>query len=345
MLKFSNRPGLIGLDIGSDQVKAAQLVRASGRWVEHASATFARSNRHQVLTVSEAEQIVDALCRLGFTGRKAALAVPAEALAVSLLELPPETPQAPRERLVRMEIARVQKLSPDNLSCCWSELPHSEHRTGTQTLCWAMRHEVVEPALDALEHAGLEVTRMEPGAIALWRASAPMLTDPSRISAVADIGAGAARLILLHRGQVVHERVLPDWGAQSLVQTLSEKWSAPEPLARGAMCRYGVASGEATGVLALDTAGTLGGLLDEMIEQIALSFSFVSHQYPDAELGPLLLTGGVAGMPGLPEVLAEGLQIQVVPLTSGVLIDGCRAPSSTGLVAYGLAMGEGMPDA
>ena len=343
---FSNkRPGLIGLDIGSQTVKAAQLFVQSKGWSSHAMTSFARREPGTAVSVHEAEFIADVLRRRGFVGHRVALSAPDDAAVTALLDLPPENAQVPRERVVRMEIARVHQLAPDAFSCCWSQLPATSAgaRTG-QVLCWALPHERVHPVLASLEHAGLETLAIEPMSIALQRACKAMLQDPTRISAVVDMGASAVRLVLMHQGCVVHERVLSEWSGRTISQSLSQKWSAPEPLAERAMQRYGVAHDGAVGLLALETAGTITGLFEEMIEQISLSFSFVSHQYPEAELGPLLLTGGVAGMPGLAGLLSEGLELQVVPLTPGVLVADRQAADASAdasvVIAVGLAMQE-----
>ncbi|XAL98858.1 pilus assembly protein PilM [Phycisphaeraceae bacterium D3-23] len=342
---FYAKPGVIGLDIGSQCVKAAQLIRHSKGWSANALAAFKRREPGAALSTGEALGIADVLRRRGFVGDRVALCAPEDTVVRAVLDLPPENAQVPRERIVRVEIARTHRLSPDGFSCCWSQLPASAHNaTPGQALCWALPYEKISPTLSALDRAGLQASGVEPNSAALARSCGAMLSDPSRISAIADLGASAARLVLLHQGRVVHERTLAEWSGDKIASVLSEKWSVPEPLASRAMERFGVDTGGATGLLASETAGTITGLLEEMVEQVTLSFSFVSHQYPEAELGPLLLTGGVAGMPGLAGLLAEGLELQVVPMSPAVLLAQCpegRAATSSAMVsAVGLAMQE-----
>ncbi len=347
MKHWARQPGLIGLDIGRRTVKAAQLTRRGKRWASHALAVFARRQADAPVSENEAVYIADVLRRRGFRGGRVALSAPQEALVSSLLELPPANASVPRERIVRMEIARVQRVAPDGLTCCWSELPSSEHAgTSTQALCWGLVHEKAAPLIDTLGRAGLEATRVEPGSIALQRGCAQMLSAADRISAIADLGAGGVRLVLLHQGRVVHERLLPDCGASALVAALSEKLETPPVLAERAMHRFGVDKEAAGTALAVETASTINNLVDNMIEQVSLSFSFVSHQYPSAELGPLLLTGGIAGLPGLAAAMAEGMELQVVPITPGVVVDAVDVTSdsldASLLTAIGLAMGQGV---
>lgn len=342
MMGLTNRPGMIGLDIGRRWVKAAQLTGKGASRSAHALAVFDRRQPDAPVTVGEAGHIAEVLRRRGFRGSRVVLSAPPGALVSSLLDLPPAKAEVPRERIIRAELSRVHKLAPDGFSCCWSDLPSSANGGGgAQALCWGLRYDMADAMLSALTSAGLEVVGVEPTSLALHRACRPMIQNDEQISAVADLGASSARLVLLYRGRVVHERLLPEWGGGALVRAISEKLEAPEVLAERAMCRYGMGGAEQGGLLASETTGTLAGMLDEMVEQVSLSFSFVSHQYPEAELGPLILTGGGSGMPGLAPALAEGLQLQVVPLTPGVMVEGTadRASGCPSVVAaLGLAM-------
>ncbi|MEM9413970.1 MAG: pilus assembly protein PilM [Planctomycetota bacterium] len=340
-----SRPGPIGLDIGSDTVKAAQLIRNGEGFSAHALASFARREPGAPLSAREAVGIADVLRRRGFVGSRVALSAPEESVVRGLLDLPLKSTEESRERIVRMEIARVHRLPADSFTCCWSQLPAPTYNTGQQqALCWALTHASIDPVLSSLDSAGLKVAAIEPMSAALSRSCASHIPDWTRISAIADLGASSVRVILLYQGRVVHERRLTEWSGAKIADALSEKWSAPRPVAQRAMQRYGVERGGTAGVLASETAGTIAGVFDEMIEQITLSFSFVSHQYPDAELGPLLLTGGVAGMPGLAGLLAQALQLEVVPVAPAALLSDCpqgdAASSSAAVAAVGLAMQE-----
>ncbi|MFI4860498.1 MAG: pilus assembly protein PilM [Phycisphaerales bacterium JB063] len=343
---FKAKPGVIGLDIGNRNIKAAQLIRHGGGWSAHALATFRRREPGQPISSAEAYGIADVLRRRGFQGNRVALSAPEDAVLSSVIDLPPDNAQVSRDRVVELEVARVHRLKPDTFSYCWSPLPKSANQAALgQALCWVLPYERISDGLSALEQAGLRPTGVEPKSAAVYRGCEAILSDPSRISAVGDFGSGAARLVLVHQGRIVHERALADWSGDAISSALAEKWSAPVPLAQRAMERYGVDHGGATGLLPSETSGTISGMLEEMIEQVTLSFSFVSHQYPEAELGPLLLTGGLGGMPGLAGELAGGLELQVVPITPAVLLSHCgegRAAASTSLVsAIGLAMQEG----
>lgn len=346
MSGWMRQPGMIGLDIGRRTVKAAQLTRRGDRWSVVALASFARRQADAPVSDNEAAYIAEVLRRRGFCGKRVALAAPQDALVTALLDLPPVNPTIPRERVVRMEIARAQRVAPEGLTCCWSELPATDNASAnTQALCWGLQHEKAAALIDGLERAGLEASRIEPTALALQRGCAQMLPAADRISAIADLGAGGVRLILMFQGRVVHERLLPECGASAMVAALAEKLEAPAALAERAMHRFGVEKESASTALAVETASTIGTLLDSMVEQVSLSFSFVSHQYPRAELGPLLLTGGIAGIPGLAAAMAGGMELQVVPITPGVVVDAADPTSDTLdaslLTAIGLAMARG----
>jgi len=253
-----------------------------------------------------------------FVGSRVVLSAPQDSVVFSALDMPPASSNVPRQKIVDVELARTMGLVPGSFASGWWDMPEaaSGGSVGSKVIAAALEHSHSEPLIAALEAVGLHVDKIEPATLALGRIGIALGVDPNMISAIADFGDKAVRLTLLHRGVVVHHRELPDWGLAAITSAVEERLSATPDLARLALWRSGVdADG---GGIAQETSRTISAMLSDLVDEISLSFSFVSHQYPEAELGPLLLTGGGASIPQLDESLGRALQIetQIVPATS-----------------------------
>lgn len=340
---LSPRNGLIGLDIGHRRIKAAQLSRGKARPVARAMACFDRLEPGQPLSAREARRIAEVLVRRGFVGNRLALAVPNDAVIEAVIDVPPAGSNAPREQIVRVELSRQHKLSPEHLEVAYWSLPNNDHAgQREQVMAVGFAHDQAAKLIGPLDGAGLEVARIEPASTAMVRGCQSSLTSVANISAIADLGASGFRLSLVFAGRVVHQRALPLAGCNELAKSLDDLVHADLQLAHSALRQYGIA-GSNTYDLGSAVEVRICPAIDELVEQIGMSFAYVSHQYPAAELGPLLLSGGAALLPGLASYVGERLGIPVYIATPSNHIDAGHVmaqdladPAAT--LATGLAM-------
>ncbi|MFN3166839.1 MAG: pilus assembly protein PilM [Phycisphaeraceae bacterium] len=301
---------LIGLDIGRSSVKAVQVTAQSRGPRLDGTLCIRRAQDGYGLQDDEAERLIRIMRRRGLDATRIALVAQSDALISTSINLPSADRGASRDAIVKMELTRAHRLVPGGFEYAWWDLPASASGGKVaQAHAVALQHAKVDPTLACIDRLGLEVARTVPGSVALQAAAQRRPIDPRRIVAVMDLGSRAAHLVLLHAGRVVHERDLPEFNATGLQQRLQEHTGVGAHLVTAALGRYGL-SDEPEGVICSELGVMLHEAVAELCEQIGMSFAFISHLYPDAELGPLLMVGGPASVPGLAQTLSRELELE-----------------------------------
>jgi Tfp pilus assembly PilM family ATPase len=322
MKNIGNRTSVIGLDIGRVSVKAAQVTLSEKGPRLDGVVRLDRSGSGHALGIDEAEQLMRTMQRQGMTATRVVLVAPADALVGGSLNVPPADSGVSRDKIVEMELSRTHKLMPGGFEMAWWDLPTpaSGSRIG-QVHALGLPHAAVQPSLEVMAETGLDVIRTVPGSLALLAAAQRHPIDPRCISAVLDLGSTCGHLSLMMAGRVVHERSLPDFNMSELCAATCEMLGIEPVAARYALSRFGIGD-SAEGAVACQTASLLTETLKPLAEEISMSFAYVSHLYPEAELGHLLLAGGGANLSGLSGALAETLELQTTAVAPDSLVSG-----------------------
>lgn len=333
---------VIGFDVGRDSVKAVQVsLNDKGPRLD-GCVKLARNSVGHDLGLDETQRLLRAMERRGLTACSVVLVAPTDALVGGSMTVPPAESGVSREKIVEMELSRTHKLSPGRFEMAWWDLPvpASGSRIG-QAHALGLPHSAVEGTLSVLTELGLDVVRTVPGSLALLAAAQRYPIDPRCIAAVVDLGSTRGHLSLMYAGRVVHERALPDFNMQLLCQQTGERLGVDRGVAAYALGRFGL-SDEPEGHAACETASLLSEAVQPLLEEIGLSFAYVSHLYPEAELGHLLLTGGGANLPGLPPALSDVLELQTAAITPKTLLNsegfGDEADDPALVAALGAAL-------
>jgi Tfp pilus assembly PilM family ATPase len=328
----------IGLDIGNRYIKAAQIT--AGRLT--AAVCLPRAHPGGPLDDAELRPIADAIRSGPFRGKSVVLAVPADKLLTSILELPPRTSGAPVDLLARNELARRHSVEPADIEmACW-DLPlpvRAANRTCVMAV--ACRTDAADAILAAVEANGLNVRAMDIHALAVGRACLPLLAETGDAGAILDIGWASSRLVLVYKNTVVYERNLPRCGVGALSKFLAGQREVGAEAAEGLLTSEGIraagANGSTAGGTAVLAADPLTAQLESMAGEVRVPLSYLASQYSDAAVRQVLLVGGGAGIPGLAEHLASRLDLRVRRVEPS---DLCGA-----LVAAGASTAQAMPAA
>ena len=371
----------IGLDLGARRVKAVQLEHGPEGPRIAAAAVAPRAGSGaggSIVTAAEVAGLADLLYRTGFDGRQVVLAAPSGQLLTSVMELPPRSAdarhQVPVEQIARMELARSHKVGPDTFEMgCWDLPPPHRNAKGTHLMAVGLPHAAAGVLLDAFEPSGLRVRSIDVASRALARACASAAAAGGQMTAFLDVGWGATMLTLVHRGAVIYDRALHDAGLAELHATVgrrvgldaecvdyllshadstdeggrtTDEGGVPE-FAPGSSFRLQPSSLPSDDPEAVDlpdeARAVLAAHADEVARELEVSFTYATHQYPDAAVGRLVLVGGGARLPGFARRLSGALGVPAGPVSpadlvgcDGPLLELCSSPALT--TALGLAM-------
>jgi Tfp pilus assembly PilM family ATPase len=331
-------------------IKAAQLARVRGRWQLRAAASLPRGgdpgfDGDRALDVATVARLADVLDRRGFDGRRVVLCVPPAKMESDMLDLPPRASGAPLEQIARSEMGRVAALQ--NLafeSACWDLPAPARASAATSVLAVAVRHSDADALVEPFDVQGLDVLALDTASWALARATSPCAGPPDQITAVVDLGFSGAVLALVSDGLVVYHRYLTEAGVGPLHHALIERFDAPEDAARSLLIDP---SPQVEPAAAAWIAKLIANYVDQLIEELQVSFAFAAHRYPALPLRKLLLTGGGAALAGLADGAHARLSVDVAVPCAKDLVDVppglCACETTTGLAtAIGLALhGQG----
>lgn len=329
--------GPIGIDVGSRWIKAVQISGHGAAAQLQCAAILPRAKSDAVPGETEIAQLIDVLDRQGFHGRRIVLAAPPGSLLSATVTLPPRGSGAPLEQIARMELARVHRCEPQQLSLAFWELPAAAHAggkpgEGTGALAVACAGQQADPLLDAFESVGFEVVGLDVQWLALRRACAPMLAETGgAATAILDLGAASARIIAMQQGVIVYERLLGESGTARITDQIKAKLQLDDEGIDYLLTEVGLADetdeaaepgaaserrqsrrdhgGEPD--LYKEPRRIIAEALDALAEDIATSLAYVVQQYRGGEVAGVLLTGGGAGIPGIAAHLASALQAKV----------------------------------
>lgn len=340
--RLSSTRSAVGLDIGRTTIKAAQVTGDDKGPRLDGVLCLKRTSDADMLDADEAAALVRAMSRRGMTATRIVMVAPTDALVGGSITVPPPDASVPRDQVVAAELSRTYQLAPGTFEYAWWDLPASGSgsRIG-QAHAVALPHGAVTSTLEHLESQGLETVRTLPSSLVLLAAAQRKPIDPRRISAVLDMGSRKAHLALMYSGRVVHERDLPDFNITRLRESVAGVLGVGDLVAHHALGHFGVRD-EPTGVVACETTALLGDALGPLTEEIGMSFAYVSHLYPEAELGALLLAGGGANVPGLPSAIGGVLELETAVIRPNTLAAGEVFGTECGDPALGAAVGAAL---
>jgi Tfp pilus assembly PilM family ATPase len=334
----------IGLDVGSRSVKAVQLSHRGQGGMVTAATTFPRALPDAPISGKEVRRIIDVLYRHNFHGRDIVLSAPPLCVLDAMLELPSASDSAGLNQIARMEYARLQKCAPDALEMGYWPVPAGPRsHQANRVMAVGCLHREIEPLLETFESEGLRVVGLDAEPCAFARACTTRFAGQSGLTGLLDFGWNSSRLAVIYQGAIVFSRVLSDSGLASLFKSLEKHLALDTVMAEQVLREHGVKApaAEADDPIA-DARHAIKAHFDAMLQELTLSFSYATQQYPDASLERVLVAGGGAHLGGAVERLTELLDAECVALApiavagfSPALAPPCASPALT--LALGLA--------
>ena len=313
MFLFSrkHRP-LLGLDITTSSIKLIELSMAGGQYrVESyaAEATPVNSINEKSIVDAEAvgEAVRRAIKRSGTKNTEVALAISGDAAITKVIQMPRTLRANDLEAQVQMQADQYIPFPMDEVSYDFEVIGPSEKDPETNdVLLVATRSENVEQRQAAVRAAGLTAKIVDVEAFALENACR-LLTHQmpdggiDRTIAVVDFGASSTTFSVLRSLKVTYTRDFA-FGGQLLTEEI--------------MRTYGLSLEEAGrskkegGLPGNYQSEVLDPFIDDMTQQVNRSLQFYlasgsGREQPEK----LLVCGGCANIPGVPDVIASRVGI------------------------------------
>ena len=347
---FPRRSGsLIGLDIGSNSVKLVELSKRNSSvmlescGMEPVAANAAlEPNTHTSAThISDAQSVGEAIKRLARRtrpkARSAAVAIGGSAAFTKVIETDASLSDEEMEGEIALQAAEHLPYPSDAAAIDFEVLHLSERDpTRVEVLLAACRRDDAELLETAVSMGGLRARVLDVEGFALaraWERQQPGFCG-AQDTAIFDIGANSTTLSVLAGDKLVHAREAT-FGGRLLTEEIQRHTGMSAADAELAKVR----------AQAADEA-MFAKFRNALLEQMTRSLQFFYSANPSANLEQVLLTGGVAAMPGLADHASRMLGIPVAvadPFADVILPDSVNAPGLTRdapafMLAYGLAL-------
>gem|GEM_PF-5616084 len=316
---FRRRNTLLGLDIGSSGIKFAEVNKTKKGWrlvnagiVDLSSEVFSKVDTPGKLALD----IRNALRKFKVTTNRAAISISGD----DFIQRPIRVPRMPKKELEQVLIWEIKKytdLPSDQLCMDYIVNPKQDESTDNlDVFLVSAPKRRIEERISLIHSAGLKCAVLETKAIALTGAVLELAPEFCRKTfAVLDIGCKTSVLNIVRDGFLSFTREIES-GGENLTLALCNKLKYEHKKAETQKREVGLLSevredGPDSAEESLDVAKTLEQETDNLVQEIRKSFEYYRAQFPEDEVGELLLTGGGSGLPGLQKFLSQRLEMDV----------------------------------
>lgn len=303
---------VVGLDIGTSAVRAAELEFGSGTPVLVAFGQVGLPPGAIVDgEVQDLSAVSDAITRLWQNGKFQSKSVVVGIAGLRAITREVDLPWVPDEDVdsaVRFQSEEVIPFPPDKTILSAQILSDNTAPDGTKTrrvLVAAAHRDLVEGVVNAAENAGLVVEGVDLVSSALVRA----LGDPSvaaeRPEAIVSIGAGLTVVVVHQGGRPQFVRTIGT-GGNAATAAVAAALDLPLVDAEGIKRRLGEVSAQVT-----SAEGAVQPAIAELVGEIRNSVQYFATLPGRAPIARVLLTGGGARLRGLVKELRAQVRIPV----------------------------------
>ena len=315
------KAGVIGLDLGSTHVRAAEVRLGRSRTPGKGVATLTRYAQVPLPLgairdgeVADAATVTAALRRLWaegrFSSRDVNIGVGNQRVVVRELELP-WMPLAHIRASLPFQVAELIPMAVEDALLDYYPTGEREGSSGrmVQGMLVAATRDTVRSNLMAVESAGLRPRMVDLNPFALLRAlTRDAYTDQT--VALVEIGARVTQVVVVAHGVPRFVRMLPSGGqnvTDAVAAALGIAAAEAEEVKRVVGIGYTLTADLAAAGEAVST------VVRPLVEAIRNTFVYYSSNNPGAGIEVAVLTGGGAQLPGLDRYLASTSRLTVVP--------------------------------
>jgi type IV pilus assembly protein PilM len=298
---------LIGLDIGSMSIRAAETTRTKdGPVISNFGYLPLPDGAVQGGVVNDDKVVTLALKQLWattkFRKRRVVLGVTNPQIVVRETAVA-NLPLRELRKSLPFQVRDALPLAAERSLLDFFPLEDPGTNETVRGLLIAAPKDAVLTAVQATERAGLHVERVDLASFALLR-SASRLDD--LVEAIVDIGARATSVVVHQDGIPIIVRTIPRGGAE-ITESIASRLDIGLPEAEALKCQVGLRNEEQQ-----ETAAVIREAVRPMINEIRSSFAYLNSGERSTRVARLALSGGGARLSGLRDALHEQLGVEVV---------------------------------
>ncbi len=315
----------IGIDVGGDKVRAAQLRRSGDGYIVSRMGALnlpeglnARDNPE-----AAAIRIGAWLAQMEFKKRECVMGLSAPDVELHAMELPDSINPAQAKQAARWEVERLMSFQDGTSTIDFWPIPENRQMTSS-AIGVAASPDAFTSLRPICDHAGFRCTRLDatPCALARFGSLYRGPVSNSDVWGVLDLGARQTRLIICVAQVPILVRSF-NKGGHNWTQQLSEALSISPKAAERHKKDHGIGAAKqqrrksdaefsSGGPVAELIYNVLREELSGVIAELERSYKYVIRCFSDRPCGPLLLVGGAASMNNLAELLTSKLGIEVL---------------------------------
>lgn len=303
MLFFKKKPSLLGVDIGTSDIKIAQVTYNGDKpyldtyGIVNLSYQLGSDNNSAV--VSKAAEVLKQLAEhAGVTTKRCVISLPNSAVFTSIIEMPALSDKE-LEQALKFEAKKYVPLPISEVILSWSVVGESADKKTRSILLTAVPRHLRESYISLFELAGLQLEVIEIEALALIRA---LVFDTSSNHVIIDIGAKATGVNFIKNGFLQLSRSI-NIGGDTITERIAGVLNISHARAEQFKKDFGVAG-----------AGFIPEAIKPVLETIRNETKqlLTIYQARGVSVDKVVLVGGGAALPGLAEFFS-GLGVPAEP--------------------------------
>ncbi len=298
---FAKKKSIVGIDIGTSNIKIAQVSHESGPLLETygmVNAPYLLGSSHGTEAIDKTAEILKRLFeRAGVTTNQCVISFPNSSVFTSVLELP-NMDESEMTSAVEFEAKKYVPLALSDIDLSWTILSKDVLSGKTvKILLTAVPKQITQNYVAVLEKLGLKAQAGEIEALALIRS----LIGEEKINCVIiDIGAKATSLNIVENGFLRLSRNL-NVGGETITQKISESLRLSFSRAEQFKKDFGVSNS----TFMPETIKPVLNIIKNEVKQLLMIY-----QSQNVKVDKLVLVGGGAFLPGISDFFSD-LKVKV----------------------------------
>ena len=345
---FGRNKSLVGLDIGSNAVKAVEL-RVSGK--SHKVVAFARQEMAPDSIVDGAiidgagvaDAIRRAFERAGTNTREVAASLSGNAVIVKKISLPQMT-DAELAESIRWEAEQYIPFDVQDVNLDYQVLEGEGAKNTMDVLLVAAKKDKIADYTGVIAQAGRVPVVVDVDAFAIQNAfEANYDIEPGVVTVLMNVGASAININIVSGSSSIFTRDM-SVGGNAYTEALQREFNLTFERAEQ------VKQGTSTDTVRFDDVRpVLKSVTDSVLLEIQKTFDFYKATAPSDRLDRVMVCGGGSRVEGFADALADrfGIPVETLDPFRRIAFDAARAgvpadeAAATAVVAVGLALRRG----